>query len=96
MVAKTANQDKFTIWTAPASPPNVPVLEQLNMRALLGDASSAKKRAARTRARLKATLAFYVSRPSTESLRKTVSSSLCIGRPYLPTRREISSSPRQA
>jgi hypothetical protein len=86
MVAKTANQDKFTIWTAPASP-NVPVLEQLNMRAPLGDASSAKKRAARTRARLKATLAFYVSRPSAESLRKTVSSSLCIGRPYLPTRR---------
>jgi len=61
MVVKTVGKDKFTIWTAAASP-DVPVLEQLNMRAPLGGASSAKKRAARTNARVKATLAFYVSR----------------------------------
>lgn len=70
-VAKTVGQSKFTIWTAPASP-HVPVLAQLDMRAPLGGVRSARKRAARTRARVKARLAFFVSRPVVESLRKPV------------------------
>ncbi|HET7506346.1 MAG TPA: hypothetical protein VFK02_35245 [Kofleriaceae bacterium] len=70
-MVKTARQDKFTIWTAPASS-DVPVLGQLNMRAPLGGAQSAKKRAASAKARAKTALAFYVSRPASESLRKLV------------------------
>jgi hypothetical protein len=70
-VVKAATQDRFTIWTAPASP-DVPVLDQLDMRAPLAGAPAARKRAASAKARSKAALAFYVSRPSTESLRKLV------------------------
>ncbi|MEO7729557.1 MAG: hypothetical protein ABIY55_01185 [Kofleriaceae bacterium] len=70
-MVKTASQDKFTIWTAPASP-DVAVLDQLDMRAPLAGAAAARKRAASAKARSKTALAFYVSRPSTESLRKLV------------------------
>ena len=61
MVAKTASQDKFTIWTAPASP-HVPLLGQLDMRAPLTGVLSAKKRAAKAKARMEDMLAFFVSR----------------------------------
>jgi hypothetical protein len=71
VVVKTASQDKFTIWTAPASP-DVPLLLQLNMHARLAGEESAKKRAASAKLRAKAALAFYVSRSSAESLRKLV------------------------
>jgi hypothetical protein len=71
VAVKTAGRDKFTIWTAPASR-DVPLLGQLNMRAPLAGAPSARKRAARVMARTKTALAFYVSRPSAESLRKLV------------------------
>jgi len=70
-VVKTASPDKFTIWTAPASP-DVTLLGQLNMRAPLAGAQAAKKRAAKAKAKAKMALAFYVSRPSVESLRKLV------------------------
>lgn len=71
VAVKTASHDKFTIWTAPASP-DVPLLGRLNMRAPLAGAPSARRRAARVMARTKTALAFYVSRPSAESLRKLV------------------------
>jgi hypothetical protein len=70
-VTKTASQRKFTIWTAPAFS-HVPVLAQLDMRAPLGGVRSARKHAARTRAKVKGTLAFFVTRPVVESLRKLV------------------------
>jgi hypothetical protein len=70
-VEKTAGQSKFTIWTAPASF-HVPVLAKLDMGAPLGGVRSARKRAARTTARVKTRLAFFVSRPVVESLRKPV------------------------
>jgi hypothetical protein len=62
---------KHTIWTAPASP-DVPALNQLDMRAPLAGASDARKRAARAKARTKTALGYYVSRSSAESLRKLV------------------------
>jgi hypothetical protein len=71
VVVKTASQEKFTIWTAPASP-EVPLLAQLDMRAPLAGAQAARKRAAKARGRVKTMLAFYVSRSSAESLRKLV------------------------
>ena len=70
-VMKTTSRDKFTIWTAPASA-DVALLGQLNMRAPLAGARAAKKRAAKAKAKAKTALAFYVSRPSAESLRKLV------------------------
>lgn len=65
------NQDKFTMWTAPASP-SVPLLAQLDMRAPLAGAQLARERAAKAKMRIKAMLAFFVSRPSSESLCKFV------------------------
>ena len=70
-MVKIASQDKFTIWTAPASS-DVPVLVQLNMHAPVAGAQSAKKRAASAKAKAKTALAFYASRSSAESLRKLV------------------------
>jgi hypothetical protein len=71
VTVKTASEAKFTIWTAPAAS-HVPVLDQLDMRAPPAGAPAARKRAASAKARSRAALAFYVSRPSTESLRKLV------------------------
>ncbi|TMQ02573.1 MAG: hypothetical protein E6J90_16150 [Deltaproteobacteria bacterium] len=68
---KTASQEKFTIWTASASP-DVPLLDKLDMRAPLTGVRSAKERAAKAKAKMKTMLAFYASRSSAESLRKLV------------------------
>jgi len=71
VVEKTGSQEKFPIWTAPASS-DVPVLDQLDMSAPLAGLQSAREHAAKVKARVKTMLAFYVSRSSAESLRKLV------------------------
>lgn len=62
---------KFTIWTAPASN-DVPALVQVDMRAPIAGASTARKRAAAAKTRAKTALRYFVSRSSAESLRKLV------------------------
>jgi hypothetical protein len=48
------------------------MLTQLDVRAPLAGVLSAKKRAAKVKARVKSMLAFFDSRPLAESLRKFV------------------------
>lgn len=68
---KVGAQRKFTIWTASASN-DVPALVQLDMRAPIAGMDSAKTRAANMKSRTQKMLKHFVSRTSSESLRKLV------------------------
>ncbi len=69
---KIGTERKFTIWTAPASSSDVPALVQLDMRAPIAGATAAKKRAVNAKLRSQTVLKHFVTRTSSESLRKLV------------------------